>query len=371
MQKSFDAFRYIEYLRARWRFTAIVCGVSVAIALVVTFLTPKRYTATASIVIEAPPWGDPRMTTAVSPIYLESLKGYEQFAFSDSLFVRAAERFHLLHGETPSIESLKRRVLKVSKLRDTKILQIGATLTDPKQAHELVEYIADETVKLSHSVSRQADQQVVDEAGKQLEAARAHLDQVRAEWDRFTTTEPVEALRSEVDSSGELKAEVDKQLLEATANEAEYGARQKTLKAAGAPDTNGERSFVERELEGGRARAILLEKQSKELADEINRKSAVLSHRMARRGQMDAELKTAQAMNDAAASHLREAGANSGFRGESLQVIDPGIVPQRPTSPNLPLNVLAALLAAFTVSIVYLSMTFAYNLKRAESLRYG
>jgi uncharacterized protein involved in exopolysaccharide biosynthesis len=38
--------------------------------------------------------------------------------------------------------------------------------------------------------------------------------------------------------------------------------------------------------------------------------------------------------------------------------MDPGIVPQRPSSPNVPLNVAAALLVALAASIIYLSVAF-------------
>src|SRR5579864_4093874 len=157
MQDSFDPFRYVEFLRGRWRFIAVTCGAAVAIALVASLLLPVRYTATASIVIEPPGGNDPRTATAVSPVYLESLKGYEQFASSDSLFVRALQRFHVPY-EGVSIESLKRRVLKVTKLRDTKILQISATLPDPKQAHEFAQFLAEETVNLSRKVASDSDQ---------------------------------------------------------------------------------------------------------------------------------------------------------------------------------------------------------------------
>ena len=93
-------------------------------------LLPKQYTAVATLVIE-PPGADPRSATAVSSIYLESLKSYEAFASSDSLFAKACEKFHLLDGKTgPSLESFKRRVLRVDKLKDTNVLEISVTLPD-------------------------------------------------------------------------------------------------------------------------------------------------------------------------------------------------------------------------------------------------
>src|SRR6266849_2268753 len=149
MQDSFDGHQYIAFLRGRWRFIATACGVAVVLSLVVSLLLSKRYTAVASIVIEAPPGHDPRGATAVSPIYLESLKTYEVFASSDTLFARALDRFHLQPPGSPSLESLKKSVLKVSKLRETKVLQISATWPDPKQAQALVQYLAEETASLS------------------------------------------------------------------------------------------------------------------------------------------------------------------------------------------------------------------------------
>ena len=55
-------------------------------------------------------------------------------------------------------------------------------------------------------------------------------------------------------------------------------------------------------------------------------------------------------------TRLREARGDAGYRGERLRVIDPGIVPERPSSPNLPLNVAAALLLGLVLPILYLTL---------------
>ena len=80
MYQTFDAFEYrglsaapVASDRDRvWRRLCLSLGVSL--------LLPKRYTATASIVIEPPGGSDVRLSTAVSPVYLESLKTYERFS---------------------------------------------------------------------------------------------------------------------------------------------------------------------------------------------------------------------------------------------------------------------------------------------------
>ena len=95
MYPSFDAFEYLESLRRRWRVVAVACAAALLLSLGISLLLPKRYAATASIVIEPPGGNDERLSTAVSPMYLESLKTYELFAGGDSLFQRAVGRFHL------------------------------------------------------------------------------------------------------------------------------------------------------------------------------------------------------------------------------------------------------------------------------------
>ena len=156
---------------------------------------------------------------------------------------------------------------------------------------------------------------------------------------------------------------------DARASEAEYSARQKSLASATTTDIVNERGYVERELGGARARVALLESQAKQLDSDIQRKSATLARRTSKKEQLQSELKSAQASYDAAANRLRELRAISGFRGESLQIIDPSILPQRPSFPNIPLNLVAALLGALIIAIVYLSLAFGYSVKKGESLR--
>ena len=54
MNDSFDAFEYIEYLRRRWRVAVAACAVAAGLALAASLLLPKRYTATSSVLIQAP-----------------------------------------------------------------------------------------------------------------------------------------------------------------------------------------------------------------------------------------------------------------------------------------------------------------------------
>lgn len=55
MQGSFDGYQYVDYLRGRWRFAAVACSVAFALALGISLVRTKRYSATARIMIEPRP----------------------------------------------------------------------------------------------------------------------------------------------------------------------------------------------------------------------------------------------------------------------------------------------------------------------------
>lgn len=341
-----NAFEYIDYLRARWRLIVTACASAVILSFVVSMLLPKRYTATATIVIEPPAGNDVRTATAVSPVYLESLRTYERFAASDTLFAGAVEHFHLAAGENArTIESLKQQVLKVSKLRDTKILEISATLPEPALAQQFVNYVAEETVKLSRGESAAADREVVGQAEREATEAQQRLDRAQQAIVASSAREPTGALQPRIESDVDLLERIHQTLMDVRGDIAEY---------------EQEADFA-RQLPGLRARSAELEKRAAELEKSIEAKSVQASQRTAERQKLEADVKIAQTASETSAARLRDLRATAGTRGERLRVIDPGIVPQRPSSPNVPLNVFAALLLTLIALTAYLTVSFSYR----------
>lgn len=345
-----NAYEYLEYLRTRWKLIAAACVSAVALSLSVSLLLPKRYTATASIVIEPPAGNDVRTATAVSPVYLESLRTYERFATSDTLFAGAVEHFHLPSGQSGRpIESLKQQVLKVTKIRDTKILEISVTLPEPALAQKVVQYVAEETVKLSRGESAANDREVIGEAERQAADAQDRLDKSQRAWAANAAREPNGALQAQIESDVDLAQRTRQALIEARSDIAEYQ----------------EKTDFTKELPGLRARADELQRRLADLEKDIERKSVLSSQRQADQQKVDMEVKTAQAASESSATRLRDLRATAGTRGERLRVIDPGIVPQRPSSPNIPLNVFGALLLTMVVLLAYLTVSFSYRRQTA------
>jgi uncharacterized protein involved in exopolysaccharide biosynthesis len=339
--ESFQAYEYLDHLKRRWRFVLTVCAAAGVLALIASLLLPKEYTAMASIVIDPPAGNDPRTAVTVSPVYLESLRAYEMFASSDTLFQRAVDKFHLREAQpSKTVEALKRGTLKVAKIKDTKILQISATLPDPKQAQAMAQFLAEETVALSRSTNFADQQDLRDDARVRLAEARKRLEQEQDTWREFIVRQPYESMRADLEALAGSRERVHRDLTDAREELGEL--------LSGATDAQAVL----------RARVQRLEKQDADLEALIQKKSSALSDREARGEQIQQRQHQAQMNFEAAASRERELEATAGVRGERLSVIDPGVTPERPSFPNVGLNMMLAIGVALIASVTYLTLTF-------------
>jgi uncharacterized protein involved in exopolysaccharide biosynthesis len=347
MTGSVDAFRYLSYVRLRWRLVAATCLIAVALAGAVSLALPREYTATARIVIEPPAGADPRSAMAVSPIYLESLKTYEEFAASDSLFQKATDRFQLraLMGNR-SIEALKRSVLKVGIVRNTRILEIAATLPHAVKAQALAQFLAEQTVALNQSLITQGGRDLLESVEQQEREARAQLDRTDKEWAQLLASDPVDDLQNAIYQAGELRSSLEERMANLS------------LDSADSSGTAADRANT-------RLRLQELQRQLEALNHDTAAKEKLLAERTARKERLSAQRTADQTALAAIEQRVRETRNDLGYRGERLTIIDPGVVPEQPSSPNTPLNLSAALLLGLLLSLVYLALELSYQQHRA------
>ncbi len=346
MQDAFDAIDFAVYLRSRWRFVAISCAVALTLAGLTSVLLPKRYTATATLIIQPPAGLDPRAALAVSPVYLESLKTYENFATSDTLFARALDELGLRRKYPgDSIESLKRQVLKVSKPTATRIIEISATLGDPVGAKRMAQYIAEQTVALNRSLDRHSTDDSLKEADASVETAESRLRNAVRAAPATAGSKTVEQLTAELTSSSDLKYVVERDLAQANAQLADLNAQQSAFPAA---DERAQRNT--RDRAATLARIADLEKREKKLEAAVAAEATALQRARPFQDALEAEQRLAR--NDLETVRTRRADlkASSAFRGERLEILDSGIVPERPSFPNLPLILLVSFVVALPAS---------------------
>jgi capsular polysaccharide biosynthesis protein len=362
-----DGLEFLDYLWRRRALVAATCAIALVIAGVVSALLPLRYTATASVLIEPPGGNDPRAATAVSPVYLESLKTYELLASSDTIFLRALDELQLRRKyPNAAVESLKRRILALNKPTNTSILEISATLDDPRQAQALAQYIAEHTVKLNDELDEQSNQDILQEPRRIFDQAVARRARAEEAREKFAKTTSVETVSGEVAAAQDLRKAVEAQLARGKAELAEDLAREQ---APPSPDgRDNQPGWAQLQVVAERAEIKELEAQDLQLRESLSQKQQVLEGLSHARDSLDAELRSARAGEEAAQTKLGDAQSSSAFRGVRLKVLDPGIVPQRPGFPNTPLNLLVALVFALAASIAFLAIRFGYQrLRRAHA----
>jgi capsular polysaccharide biosynthesis protein len=243
-------------------------------------MLPTKYTATARIVIDPPAGSDQRM--AISPIYLESLKTYEIMASGEYLFQRAAQHF----GLSRSRQIDQRSVLTVRIPRNTRILEVLATLPDARKAHDFALYMAQQTVELSGMPDRETERDLIGNAEKELAEARNRMENAEREWAR------VDSIPMDSSATRSTRVDVAQAYREAARNA----------------------------FEGANRR-------------------------------------------------LQEVRFGTGYRGDRLTIIDPGVVPERPSSPKTVLNTLTALLVGLAGGVFYLILEFSSHVPRLPSRR--
>lgn len=355
MADTFDPLEYVHFLASRWRFAAVCIGSALAVAAAVCLSAPNEYTATATLMIEPAAASDPRAGASVSPIYLESLKAYEQFAASDSRFLKACEKFGLLAGpKPPAVESLKKKVLRVDKLKDTKVLQISVTLRDANKAQAVAQYLAEETAALNRSIALDNDRRALISLREQLEDARKNLARVRVEQAKVMA-EQQPALWQEIRALSDVLQGLEEQSAEASVETAELVARQGVFSPSSTQPED-----IEGRLAGAKARRKQLDAERSSLEKRIAEKSAALAAMDVRKDNANAELTNAETLYRDLEKRESELSASAGLRTEQLRIVDPGIVPERPSFPNPPLVIAAAFLLSALTSAVWLTLQFGF-----------
>ncbi len=363
MVEPLNAIRYMSYIRSQWRWIAGSALAAVIFAVGGSLLLPKEYTAKARIFIEPPAGLDPRSAMAVSPVYLEALKTYEEFASSDSLFLDAVNRFHLRarFGARP-IETLKRRILKVEVVRNTRILEISATLPDASAAHELARFLAEATVALNQAAVLDNDRELTDSLEQQKHEAKARVEAVERSWAEVVSNEPTDDLKAAIESAADERERVQESLHDVELELADDANRLPQASDAQAAE-------IRKEQVGASARMKELRRQLEEIEARNAGRERLLGERSARRSRLEAERKAAQTALVAVDERLGQMRGDIGYRGERLKIIDPGVVPERPSSPNVPLNAAAALLLGLLLPTVYLLLAVTYEDQKLSARR--
>jgi hypothetical protein len=212
-------------------------------------------------------------------------------------------------------------------------------------------------VKLSHQAGAGVDREMIDKAEQGLGAWRGKRDEAAKAYAEFVARTPVEPLQVEVDSTLAVASRVLRDEMDADADVEDYAAREKAL--ASDPREADEYRRMGQEVAVRKVRAAVLHRQSRDTQSSLSAKGAELSRRIATRSSLEMALKLAQAGMEQEEKHVRDLQDAAGGRGDVLTIIDPGFLPQRPSSPNVMLNAVVAVSVAGVLSVLFLVFAFA------------
>jgi uncharacterized protein involved in exopolysaccharide biosynthesis len=260
-------------------------------------------------------------------------------------------------------------VLDVAIPKNTKVLEIHATLADPRKAHALASYIANHTIELNRKTSRAGDQEFIEHTSRELKAATERAAAAETAYTSALKNAPMpEATQSELHRLGERRAEVARLALSAELSVADLQDRAKALAAAGRSGTE-ELELLNERIRSTGNRAQTLRAELRSLDDQVRQREKLLAGRKASVDVLAAEYEAARSIREEAAKRLRDAQASAEYRGERINLLDPGIVPERPSSPNLPLNLTVAVALGLLVSLAYLTIEFVMQSQQVEVAR--
>lgn len=338
MPESFSATQLLRHLGRNWLVFACSIAAAAVLAFIGSILTPNRYTAEARLLIEAPTASDARSALVISPVYIDSLKTYALMASSDELFEQATKELGLRDdGNSAPLSSLKAATLDVSILGNTKVLSIRATLQDPQKAQALALYLAEATLERNQQLQSAGDQFRSDEAGKARDAAALQVAEIAKELLAASRQRPIAGLEVEVE-----RLTSDREILRE-----ELRLVQRVQNGLAEADA---------------ARMSRLRSEIKRLDDELREKTIRLSSASALHEAIADRLGAARMTLREANARLANEQAMESTRGERLQILDRGVVPDSPSSPRVGLNVIVASALALVLSVLFVTLRFSISL---------
>lgn len=338
--ETLDVRSYLRHLGRSWKTLVAVPAVAVSVALLISMALPRKYDAKVTLLVQ-PGASDPRFPPAMNQIYLEYLRSYEQVIQGSGLLARVIQEFHL----DMTVDQFRNQVLNVEMLRFSKLLTIRVRWDDPQRAHQMAQFLAKEAVRSTEGLRDADAERAVRAAQDEVGRAQARLDEVSSRLLEFRLKTREEELSRAAQVEMDNKSEFEKQLANSQILVPELEARA-TAKTEQAKDAAAS-------LAAERAKQVALRKALADLEGSLARHQAALLKAQAGSANLERNYRAAQDALTQATARANEARASATSRSEQLQIADPGIVPQRPSSPHYLFNALLAFALGLFAAVIY------------------
>jgi uncharacterized protein involved in exopolysaccharide biosynthesis len=355
MPEPFSAPALLRHLLSRKGVIASAVLAAAGVSFLGTLLLTKQYTAEVRLLIEPPGGTDPRSALVISPMYLDSLKTFVLMASSSELFAQAMDELELREpSDRTSLAALQASTLDVEMIPSTRVLSIRATLPNPAKAHALAAWMAEAVVRRNEQIQSASATARAEAATK---ARDATAREVREAEESLLTA-------ARQNPTGGLEAEVEALVSNRTSLREELRFLELRLSEMAAGSISGP-AAPEGAVRLGR-RAEQLRSSVAELDQKIEEREARAARAAAEQMSLEVRLKAAQEVLTGAQNRLLAETSMGAASGERLHIIDRGSTPERPSSPNVAVHVIAASVLALVGCVFILFVQFGLSKEDRE-----
>ncbi|MGQ9708991.1 MAG: Wzz/FepE/Etk N-terminal domain-containing protein, partial [Anaerolineae bacterium] len=175
MEEEIDLRHYVLVLLKYWKWIIGATAVAAVVALVVSFILPPTYEATALVAVTKPRYVmqfDPRIETLnnIQPAY----KAYPELASSDEALQELLTRLNPRPERVETLEDLK-RLVKAKAGTDPSLILLTVRLKDPEEAARIANLWAEIFVRRANEIYGTESQSQLQFYQQQLQRAEAEL----------------------------------------------------------------------------------------------------------------------------------------------------------------------------------------------------
>lgn len=353
MKEPLSATEFLRLLARRWPILLSAAVSAAVLSFLGAHLLPRKYTSEALLLIETPGISDSRSSLIVSPVYLDSLRTYAMLASSDELFARAVDALGLREaGDGASLAEMKESAIKVEIPRNSRILAIRATLRQPEKAQALAKFLAEATVERNLEIQKKGDELRTSLANSARQAAEERMDRVDEQLRELAAKSPAAGLEAEIEALVWNREIVREELKFLQRRDGE------PLPSGSDPKTGGSPL---------RPHIVELRGRIERLDAEIRDKQVLLARAEAKQDALESRRQAARKVLQQADSRLLQEQALEAARGERLQIIQPGLLPDQPSHPRIALYVLAATALALLFALFAVTLQIHFSRESASS----
>lgn len=340
---------FMVIVRARLLLILFTLTITVATGVFLSSLQAKRYTATTSIVLNFEndtPFDQAGIPAQLSSNYVATqldilrsrkvaLKVVEKLDMENDPEVREA---YLLSGETDVsmrdwLAAAIMPNLTVEPLRDSRVVNISYEAFSPRRAAEIANAYAEAFIATTLELSTEPARRNAEWFDEQLKVLRARLEQAQARLTAFQQDKGIVALDERLGTEQSRLADLSSSLVDA--QDELYDVRSRQL-GQNHPEYQ---------------RAIQRERSLRNSLEEQKRRILELRSQRDELEALAREVEVEQQTYEATLQNYYNSLLESQFNQTNISVLTPALPPQRPSSPNVLLNVLSAIVLGLIISL--------------------